>query len=72
MFSLFSFLCKGHGSAVGIATGCGLDDRGIGVRVLVEERIFTFPYRSDRLWSPHGLLSNGHRGSFSGSKAAGA
>jgi hypothetical protein len=35
---------------VGIATGYGLHDRGGGVRVPVESRIFTSPYRPDRLW----------------------
>jgi hypothetical protein len=29
----------------GIGTGYGLDDRGVGVRVLVGSRHFTFPYR---------------------------
>jgi hypothetical protein len=43
---------KEHGSAVGIATGYGLDDRGIGVRVPVESEIVISPYRSDRLCSP--------------------
>jgi hypothetical protein len=49
-------------SSVGIATGYGLDDRRIGVRVQLESRIFTSPCRSDRLWGPHNLLSNGYRG----------
>jgi hypothetical protein len=35
---------------VGIATGYGLDDRGVGVRVPVVSRIFSFPRRRDRLW----------------------
>jgi hypothetical protein len=39
-------------SAVGIATGYGLDDRGVGVRVPVGARIFTSPCRPDRLWGP--------------------
>jgi hypothetical protein len=38
-----------RGSAVGIATGCGLDDCEVGVRVLVRSRIFTSPYRPDPL-----------------------
>jgi hypothetical protein len=50
------------GSAVGIATGYGLDDQGVGVRVPVEARIFTSPCRSDRLWGPLSLLSNEYRG----------
>jgi hypothetical protein len=39
-------------SAVGIATGYELDDRGVGVRVPVGARIFTSPCRPDRLWGP--------------------
>jgi hypothetical protein len=35
-------------SAVGIATGYGLDDREVGVRVPVESRIFSFPRHPDR------------------------
>jgi hypothetical protein len=47
-------------SAVGIATGYGLDDRGGGVRILVGSRIFSSP-RPDRIWGPPSLLSNGYR-----------
>jgi hypothetical protein len=43
------------------ATGYGLDDRGVGVRVPVGSRIFSPPGRPDRLWGPHNLLSNGYR-----------
>jgi hypothetical protein len=42
-------------NVVGIATGFGLDDRRVGVRVLVGFRIF-------RLWGPPSLLSNRYRG----------
>jgi hypothetical protein len=58
-----------RGSVVGIETGCGMDDREVGVRVLVRSRILISPYRPDRLWSPPNLLSNGYRGLFSGGKA---
>jgi hypothetical protein len=51
-------------SVVGIATSYGLDDRGVGVRVPVGSRIFSFPNRPDRLWGPHNLLFNGYRGLF--------
>jgi hypothetical protein len=50
--------------AVSIATGYGLDDRGVGVRVPVGSRIFTPPARPDRLCGPPSLLSNGYRGIF--------
>jgi hypothetical protein len=52
--------CKSHGSAVGIATGYGLDNFGVGVQVLVGLRILTSPYCPDRLWGPPSLLSNGY------------
>jgi hypothetical protein len=61
-----NFTIKGRGSAVGI--GYGLDDRGIGVRVPVGPRIFTPPYRPDRLWGPPSLLYNGYRALFPGVK----
>jgi hypothetical protein len=35
-----------------IATGYGLDDRDVGIRVLIGSRIFSFPRRPDRLWDP--------------------
>jgi hypothetical protein len=44
----FTFIC--WDSAVGIATGYGLDDRGVGIRVPVVLRIFTSPSRPDRVW----------------------
>jgi hypothetical protein len=57
--------CWSRGSAVGIATGYGLDDRGVGVRVPVGSRIFSSPSRPDGLWGPPNLLSNWYRGSLS-------
>jgi hypothetical protein len=54
-----------RGSVLGIATGYGMDDRGVGVRVPVESIIVTSPCRPDRrLCGPPDLLSNGHRGLF--------
>jgi hypothetical protein len=50
--------------AVGIATGYGLDDRGVGVWVPVGSRILSSPRRQDRLWGSPNLLSNGYRGLF--------
>jgi hypothetical protein len=57
---------------VGIATGYGLDDRGVGVRVPVGSRIFTPPFRSDRLWGPSNLPSSGYLGLLPRVKATGA
>jgi hypothetical protein len=51
-------------STVGIATGYGLDDGGVGVRVPVGSRIFYSPRRPDRFWGPPSLLSNEYLGLF--------
>jgi hypothetical protein len=56
--------CKSRVSTVGIATGYGLDNQGVGVRVPVVARFFTFPCRPDQLWGPPSPLSNGYRGLF--------
>jgi hypothetical protein len=50
---------RGRGSVVGIATGYGLDDWGVGVLVPVSS-----PNRPDRFWGPPNLLANGYRGLF--------
>jgi hypothetical protein len=55
---------RSRDSIVGTATGYGLDDRGIGVRVPVGSRIFSSPRRPDRLWGSPNLLSNGYRWLF--------
>jgi hypothetical protein len=52
------------GRVVGKATCYGLDERGVGVRVPVQPRILTSPYRSDGLWGPPNLLFYGHRWLF--------
>jgi hypothetical protein len=57
----------GTSDTAGIATGYGLDVRGVGVRVLVGSRmsrIFSSPRRPDRFWGPPSLLTNGYRGLF--------
>jgi hypothetical protein len=47
---------RSRDSSVDIATGCGLDDEGIGVRFPVGSRIFSSP-RLGRLWDPPNFLS---------------
>jgi hypothetical protein len=51
-------------SAVGIATGYGLDDRVIRVRVPVGSRIFSSPRRPDWLWGPPASYPMGTGGLF--------
>jgi hypothetical protein len=48
-------------NVVGIATGYGLDDIRIGIRVPVGSRIYP-SLRPDWLWDPSNPLSNGYRG----------
>jgi hypothetical protein len=56
-------------SAVGIATGYGLDGRGVRVRVSVGARLFSSPQSPNRFWGPPNLLCNRYRGPFPGGKA---
>jgi hypothetical protein len=49
---------------IGVATGFGLDERGVGVGVPGWTGILTSPRRPDRLWGPPSLLSNGYRRLF--------
>jgi hypothetical protein len=60
--NMFNFYRQRRNSSVGIASIYWLDDWGIGVRVPVISRIFSYPRRPDRLWGPPNLLSNGYRG----------
>jgi hypothetical protein len=46
---------RSQDSVVSIATGYGLDDRGVGIRVLVGARIFSSARRPDRLEVPRTL-----------------
>jgi hypothetical protein len=50
------------GSVVGIATGYGVDDSGVEVRIPVGSRMFSYPCPPDRLWDSPNLLSIGYRG----------
>jgi hypothetical protein len=45
-------------SVVGLVTGYGLDDRGVGFRVRVGLRIFSYPRCWDRLSGPPSHLKN--------------
>jgi hypothetical protein len=47
---------RSRDSSVGIATGYGLDDKGGGNSSPSRVKIFTSPYRPDRLWGPPNLL----------------
>jgi hypothetical protein len=51
-------------SSGGIVSDYGLNDRAIGVRFPAEAKDFSSILCPDRLWGPHILLSNGHRGSY--------
>jgi hypothetical protein len=57
-------------SVVSIATGYGLDHRGVGARVPVGSRTLFSQCRPDWLWGTPKLLSNEHQGSVPGGKAA--
>jgi hypothetical protein len=59
----YATMCRGI--VVCIANGYGLDDRGVRVQVPVGSRIFTSPYRPDRLRGLPNLLSNEYRWFFS-------
>jgi hypothetical protein len=68
-FPISSIVERSRDSAVSTATGYGLDDRRVGVRVPVGSGIFSSPRRPNRLWGPPNLLSNGYRVPCFGSKA---
>jgi hypothetical protein len=59
-------------SVVGIATGYGLDDREVGVRVPIESRNFSSPIDQTGSGVPPTSYSMGTGRSLPGSKAAGA
>jgi hypothetical protein len=53
---------RSRNSIVGIATGYGLEDQGVGVQAPVGSTIFSSPHRLDRLWGPPNLISNRYWG----------
>jgi hypothetical protein len=57
-------------STVGIATGYGLNDTGVGVRVPVGSGIFSSPRRPDGSGAHPASYPMGTKGSFLGSKVA--
>jgi hypothetical protein len=62
---LFTHISIGsQDSVVCIATGYGLDNRGVGVWVPVGSRILSSPCRPDWLCGQPNHLSNGYRGLF--------
>jgi hypothetical protein len=69
--TLLLLLFRSRDSSVVIATGYGLDDRWVGLRIPVRAKFLSSPPRPDRFSGPPSLLSNGHRVLFPGSKAAG-
>jgi hypothetical protein len=72
IFAAYCVSRRSRDSVVGIATGYRLDDRGVGVPVIVGSRIFSSPRPPGMLWRPLNLLSIGYRGFFPGGKVAGA
>jgi hypothetical protein len=57
-------MLESRGSAVGIATGNGIDDRRVGVRVPLGSTTLTSPYRADWFWGPPRIQFNGYVGLF--------
>jgi hypothetical protein len=57
---------RSRNSAVGFATGCGLENRRVEVRVPVDARIFSSPRCPDRFWDQSRILSSEQRGSYPG------
>jgi hypothetical protein len=59
---MYKLYYHGHNSAVGIATGYKLDDKGAGFLVPVGARNFISPCHPDWFWGLPSLLSNGNQG----------
>jgi hypothetical protein len=64
------YVRKEKKTGAGIATGYGLHDRMVGIRVPLMSRILTIPYRPEGLCVPPSLLASGYQGLFLGSKMA--
>jgi hypothetical protein len=66
LFMVHTFLFQLYilGVALAQATGYGLGDRGVILRVSVRAEIFSSPSRSYRLCDPSSLLSKKYKGSF--------
>jgi hypothetical protein len=61
IYHTYRQLHRSWDSSVGIATGYGLDDRGVGVRVPEGSKIFSSPRRPDRLWDRGVTLTTHHK-----------
>jgi hypothetical protein len=71
-YGIIIIIIRSRESAVSIATGYGLNDRGVGVRVPLGARIFLF-FRVIQIgsWAHPASYPTGTGGSFPGGKAAG-
>jgi hypothetical protein len=57
---MYVLIGEDRDSAVGIATGNGLDGGGVGIRVLVGVRLFSSPCLPDGSCGPPSLLPKGY------------
>jgi hypothetical protein len=72
VYNVYGMYIESRDSTVGIATGYGLDDQGVEVRVPEGARIFTFPCRQIGSGAHPASYPMGNGGSFPGGEAAGA
>jgi hypothetical protein len=71
-FAFWNNVYYSRDSAVGIATGYGLDDRGVGVRIPVGSRILSSSLVQTGSGAHSSSYPVGTGGPFPGGKAAGA